>query len=138
MRTIKEYEKTQDSWEELLKPKKRVLGILPPKKDLPTQLMRKANQETYLLAEREVSQLFELGNMIGSNSEELKKIWEVREKFNSELKEMYPSLDWEQDKEELKIKSERLGNLKGMDRVLPKQALERKEKKKLEKVKEKS
>jgi hypothetical protein len=131
MRTIKEYEKTQDSWEELLKPKKRVLGILPPKKDLPTQLMRKVNQEPYLLAEREVSQLFELGNMIDANNEELKKIRETRKKFNFELREMYPSLDWEQDKEELKIKSERLGSLKGMDRVLPKQAIERREKKKL-------
>lgn len=134
MQTIKEYEKSQSSWEKLLKPKRRVIGILP-KQELPTQLMRKINQEPYLLAEREVSQLFELSDMINPDNEDLVKVQSTRERFESELREMYPSLDWDQDRNSngLKLKSERVGNLRGMDRVFPKIGKERKEKSKLNK-----
>ncbi len=139
MQTIEEYEKSQDSWEKLLKPKRRVMGILP-KQGLPTQLMRKINQEPYLLAEREVSQLFELSDMINPDNEDLMKVQSARERFESELKEIYPSLDWDQGRNEkgLKLKSERLGNLKGMSRVFPKIGKERKEKSKLERDQNKS
>lgn len=133
MQIIEEYEKTQDSWGELLKPKRRVLGILPKEK-LSTKLMREANKESYLLAEREVSQLFELSDMIDINNEELKKIRQVRERFNSELREMYPSLDWEREKNErLQVKPKNLGNLRRMERVLPRKGKEREKKSKLEK-----
>ena len=117
MELTKEYEKVKKSQMELFEAKKMMLDNIRVIQHVPIEFLGRKSQDSYINGQLHD---FETRIPIDPQNEEIKRIQEVREKFNSELMSMYPSLNFERLDEQLELRPKIVGEIGKIDRILPK------------------